>query len=449
MITASVISAKVNSVVLALTPIERWQASRFNSNFFMAERWFILTGAAAIIILSALLIIVSYQRKAKERKISNMLFLEYADKRGLSQRERQILLDIATKTKLKRNESIFTMASAFDLGAAKIIEKARSMRGAETTKNLCAELSILCEKLGFPKQRPASVVSAIKSNKPSSRQITTGKKLHITRQRTGDFTNIESTVIENNDVELTVRLTTPVESKPGELWCVRYYFGASVWEFETSSVSCNDNILVLNHSDNVRFINRRRFLRVPVSKPAFIAQFPFAKTLPLNDINNNSRARARQGLKNVSGNTWGPPEFVPAAVTELAGPGLRIEAPLKVKVGDRVVVILKINEEGNQDSIPHQKGTLPASNQIKTGKKTPAKIVEDIGEVRHTKAIQNGFSIAVELTGLSDTNINELIRETNAASLIAGAKTQDVPASSSSENNKEAKVPEQLVVQGV
>ena len=43
------------------------------------------------------------------------------------------------------------------------------------------------------------------------------------------------------------------------------------------------------------------------------------------------------------------------------------------------------------------------------------------------KSIKNGFSIAVELTGLSDPNINELIRATNAASLKNGNKGQNVP----------------------
>ena len=52
-----------------------------------------------------------------------------------------------------------------------------------------------------------------------------------------------------------------------------------------------------------------------------------------------------------------------------------------------------------------------------------SKVIEDMGEVRHTKAIKNGLSIAVELMGLSDSDVNELIRATNAASLQASAKS--------------------------
>jgi hypothetical protein len=259
----------------------------------------------------------------------------------------------------------------------------------------------------------------------------------MTRLNTGNEANIESTVIENNDVEFTVKLNVSLESKPGEIWSVRYYFGASVWEFETSSISCYGNILVLNHSNNIRFINRRRFLRVPVKKPTFIARFPFARTL-LPDINSGKETGGDSA--NIPADSWGPPEFVPASVTELAGPGMRIEAPLEVKVGDRVLVILKLSEADDK----------PDSNR--TGKIAPQKIVEDIGEVRHTKRIKNGFSIAVELKGLSDPNINELVRATNAASLNTRAKTkgaQTFSSSNNNNNNKKSEQPEPAVLQGV
>jgi len=409
-------TAGLNAVIMALTPIQRWQAARELDSGFIDKRLFILVSVVTIIILALLFIAVGHKRKAKERKVTDKLFLEYAGKTGLNQRERQILMDVAAKTRLKRNESIFTMVTAFDRGAAEITKDALAQHGAETSKHLSDELSVLREKLGFRKRYTASEGPAAGSNRPSSRQIPTGKKLHITRRKTGDSANnIESTVIENNDTDLAVKLTVSLESKPGEIWCVRYYFGASVWEFETSSVSCQDNVLILNHSDNVRFINRRRFLRVPVNKPTFIARFPFAVTMSNSD-SGNEHSGTETDPAGASGDAWGPPEFVPASVTELAGPGLRIEAPLEVNVGDRVLVILKLSEQEDRDS----------SSQI-AGKTTPARIVEDVGEVRHTKAIQNGFSIAVELTGLNESNISELIRATNAASLRASAETGDVP----------------------
>ena len=432
MVTASIITTGVNTVFLALTPIERWNAASRLDSASTDQSLFILLSVVAIIILTVLLIATSYKHKVKEQKVTNKVFVNYAQRMGLSRLERQILLDTANRTKLKYIESIFTMVTAFDRGAAELTKDILARRGAKASKNLSAQLSVLREKLGFEKKHPFMAGSAANSNKPSSKHIPTGKQLHLTRRKTGDEADIESVVIENNDVELTVKVKVSLESKPGESWSVRYYFGASVWEFETSSISCYGNILVLNHSNNIRFINRRRFLRVPVNKPTFIARFPFAKMfLP------NSEG-TWQDSANISENSWGPPEFVRASVTELAGPGLRIEAPLEVKVGDRVLVILKLSEEEVRK---------PGSNR--TDKIAPQRIVEDVGEVRHTKKIKNGFSIAVELTGLSDPNINELIRATNSASLKTRAKTKDAQAFNGIYDNENSEEPEPAVVQGV
>jgi hypothetical protein len=382
-----------------------------------------------------MLLMVSYNRAAQERKSSEQLFVKYAENRGLSKRERQILLEIARKAGLKRGEAIFTMRSAFDYGAAKIVEESLAQQGAEKNRWLRTELSFLREKLGFQKKTSTSIGSATKSRKLSSRQIPTGKKLHITRRKIPDLADIECTVIKNDNMELTVELITPLESKPGELWRARYYFGASVWEFDTSVINCDGNILALNHSDNVRFLNRRRFLRVPVNKPAFITRFPFVKTLPPT-------------LANVSGNTWGPPEFIPAIVTELGGPGLRIEAPLEVKEGERVLVAFCLDEKKDENLIPHQNGVHNGARPIlvRDSKTITSKIVEDIGEVRHVKAIENGLSIAVELTGLSDSDINELIRVTNAASVRGSVEGQDVSASADDKQRTEQDIPKPVAV---
>jgi hypothetical protein len=407
MAIASVITTGMNAVVFALTPIERWHAARRLDSNSIDQRSFIFLCVIAIIMLTALLIVTNYRRRTKERKVTDGIFVNYAQRMGLSRREREILLDIAHITKLRRIESIFTMVTAFDRGAAELIKENHARHGDKTSKNLSAQLSVLREKLGFEKKSPIPAGPALSSNKPSTKQIPKGKQLHMTRRKTAEQADIESVVIENNDVEFAVKLQAFLESKPGELWSVRYYFGASVWEFETSSISCYGNILILNHSDNIRFVNRRRFLRVPVNKPTFIARFPFARILqPMADSGKGTQIDSAD----VSGNNWGPPEFVPASVTELAGPGLRIEAPLQVKVGDRVLVILKLSEEDEK------------TRSQNTGKTTPEKIIEDIGEVRHTKSIKNGFSIAVELTGLSDPNISELTRATNSASLKTRAK---------------------------
>ena len=440
--TAHIITAGFNIIVLALKPVERWKAAgRFGTG--MTEHWFILTGVAVIIVLTALLLMISLRRTAQERKVSGQLFVDYAEKRGLSGRERQILLEIANKAGLKRSQAIFSMVGSFDHGAGKMIEESLAQQGAEESQWLRTELSFLREKLGFQKQTSVSIGSSTKLKKPSSRQIPEGKKLYINRRKAPDLGDIESTIIKNDNMELTVRLTTSVESKLGEFWRAQYYFGTSVWEFDTSVVRCYGDILVLNHSDDMRFISRRRFLRIRVNKPAFIAPFPFTRMLQPN-ISSKEVPGAKEGAANASGNTWGPPEFIPATVTELGGPGLRIEAPLEVKAGDRVLVIVNLSEEEKQDLIPQEKSNSPPWILEQDSRTIPPKIIEDIGEVRHIGAIEDGFSIAVELTGLSDSNVSELIRAANAASIRTNSNRQDIPSSVNTEEN----VSEPAAVQG-
>ncbi|MHC4087222.1 MAG: hypothetical protein ACYSWZ_13400 [Planctomycetota bacterium] len=441
MTTTQVMTTVFNAIIfgsLSLTPQQRLRsASDPFTTGFITERWFLLTLATVGIILCILLLVVSRNRTAQQHRKIIRLFDESADKIGLNARERQLLLSIATKARLKQSETIFTTSSAFERGAAIITEE--SIARKQTTsqiEQLKAELFFLRDKLGFQRRTPVSIGRSTKPKRLNSRQIPTGKKIHLVRRTSNAPDTIESTVIENNDVELMVQLTKPVKIIFGEVWCARYYFGASVWEFDTSVISCNGDKLVLNHSDELRFVNRRRFLRVPVNKSAFVAHFPFARTA-VNPGNKSMKSfRMYRNSTGPSDSSWGPPEFIPAVVTELAGPGLCIEASLKLKAGDRVLVVFKLDEEENQDS------DRPKLEDDKTA--TP-KIVEDIGEVRHVEAIQNGFSIAVELIGLSDTDVSELIRATNAASLKTTPESQDVVAL---ENAKEGAA-EPAVTQGV
>jgi hypothetical protein len=435
-------ATEANNILAALTPAEKWQAIRGLGSGFSGEQAFILLCGAALFVLTALLIAVSYNRRKKDRRATGELFNTYADERGLSGRERHILLEIATRARLKRNESIFTLADTFNEGAAKATEDALASQGQRRGRHLGAELAALRKKLGFERRISDLPGSHMKSSKPGSRQIPVGKELQIIPRDNHELDGIEATVIKNDEIELAVKLATPLEADPGDLCRVHYYFRGSVWEFNASVISCHGGILVLTHSYDVRFVNRRRFLRVPVSKPGFIASFPFARTFPASSNDAEWTKHDSMGAVSVA---WGPPEFIPGVVTELAGPGLRIEAPLEVNVGDRVAVVIKLSEE----PASRQQDASTRSAPVQKSKRTEAKVVEAVGEVRHVKATENGFSMAVELTGLSDSNVNELVRETNSASFELDARNPDAQASAGSETSGQSEIVKQMAVQGV
>ena len=430
-LTANIISGVFSESVfgfgdiLALSPHERFGAMRRLSGNLVAERWFAEILMIVLVALVVMLVAISLYRRIQDSKFGDKRFSEGARKKGLSEHESQVLLDVAHEAGVKRNESIFSLDSIFDRGAAGLVETVLARDGEAKCKELRIELSFLREKLGFARQQVTSQPGA---KKISSRQLPTGKKISLRRLHYQESVEIEAIILKNTSSEITVRLITPYEGGPGQVWRGRYYFGVSIWEFDTSVESCDEGVMVLNHSDAVRFVSRRSFLRVMVQKPAFIAPFAFSRILE------EKSEESEDGVEPGESPTviFNPPEFTSAVITELAGPGLRIEAMKKtsqdMNVGDRVLVVFRLDDE---------KAGKRTSSQF-DGEKSPSKLIEDVGVVRHVKAIENGrVSLAVELVGLNDSNVNELVRATNAASLTFGSEKQ-----TESDSESEVKQPE-------
>ena len=426
--TMPAVETTLSTIILALTPLQRFDALRnIKGSNFMAERGLILAGVIAIIILTALFFAVTFKRIRQERKNDENLFIEYAEKRGLTVPEYQTLLEIARKAGLKQSESIFTMAAAFNTGTAKMKKKLVGQQTVEENQQLEIVLLSLREKLGFKKEVSFSRGSPAKSEKLSSRQIPVGKEVHMVRQKAQNSEEIKATVVKNSDTELAIRLTMPVTITFGEYWNVRYYFGSSIWEFDAYVISYDGNIMVLSHSDNIRFINRRRFLRASVQKPAFIASFPFERKVRWSTENEIETGEMAQDFPDT---LLKPLQFVPAVVTELGGPGLRIEASIEVKIGDRVLIMFELDREKERNLIKN-----PENDEVTAVTTIVSRIIEDvgiieqIGEVRRTENTSESLSMAVELTGLCDSDIDCLIQATNAASLGLREQNKNVPTS--------------------
>ena len=85
-----------------------------------------------------------------------------------------------------------------------------------------------------------------------------------------------------------------------------------------------------------------------------------------------------------------------------------------MKTGQRILVVFCLDGEAVSD----------ANLRNSSNEGAMSRIIEDIGEVRHVTRIENGFSTAIELTGLHDSDIDILIRATNAASARANVKKE-------------------------
>jgi hypothetical protein len=425
----------LDSTLLGLTPVERWQAARRLDSSFMSDYGFVLVTAIVLVVLVVVLLWVSYSRISQGRRAAEQSFVENATKRGLSSNERDILRQIISHSGLEQGTSIFTTQDAFERGVAKLMQACVTKHTPQESEQLRAGLSFIREKLGF--KPSVSPVSTGKARDASTRQIPVDKELQIERRKAHGSESIEAVVTENDDMAVTVKLATSLQTKPGDIWRAHYYFGSYVWEFDTSVVRSDGDILVLNHSEDVRSINRRRFSRVPVNKPALIASFPFFKTVKLS-IGGGGRAKTKRRSASVLKDSWAVPKFVPAVVTELAGPGLRIEAPLEVKAGDRLLVVFELDNQAQKSSTTNSEAAT-------------SRIVGDIARVRRCTTFEKGFSIAVELMGLSDSNIDQLMQAakpkvTEAVSSKADAG-RDIPAHTDDEQTKQ-EVAQPGVMQG-
>jgi hypothetical protein len=398
----------IHGLMLVLTPSERWQAARMQQPGQLTNRWFVLVCAIVLVVLTVLLFWVSLHRIRQEQRINDRALFDMAQQKALTLRECQILQHIGKCSGMRRKQAVFSSRLAFDRGAAKMIEQILSTKGSQEKQQVITEVSLLREKIGFGKD--LATLRTTHSRSLSSRQIPVGKQVTLLPVPVGDTKAIEAVIHCNTEYELSVQLQASIKVTFGGRWTVRYFFGASVWEFETSVISYDGTILVLAHSDHVGFVNRRRFVRAPVVRRALVAKFPFEQAIELSDTVTKTKNSRKKVAPVHPIDQHGLPEFIPATLVELGGPGLRIKTSLDVKTGDRVLVVfdLEIEPPVSEDSAYLTRQT---------------RLIEDIGEVRHVRRMEDGVSLAVELYGLKDDDVNELIRATNAALI----KTKERP----------------------
>lgn len=386
----------ISHILLGATAMERWAGTRRLMPPPIPRQWFLAVGLVALAVLVVLLVVSVRRRQAKMSARED--FGACATRRGLNARERQILLAIAVRSGLPQTQEIFHNPEAFQQGALQLLAECARTRTPQEVDVLKAEIVRLRLKLGF--QKAAGGTGPLARTPLSSRDIPVGKLIELTGRQGQDAVVVQAEVLRNEEMELAVLLRTPVDSKPGDSWLARCYAGLSAWEFRTSTLDCRGQRLVLSHSDETHFINRRRFLRVPLRTPALVAHCPFL--------------RPAAGGDPLAGSA---PVFVESTVTEFAGPGVRLETPLQVHVGDRLLVVFQLPDKPGMAS-----HTVAALGQVKHGRdlERQVPIPDAIDQVlkgagpRDFQTLAPGpLAVAVELTGLNEEEIEELVSLAN------------------------------------
>jgi hypothetical protein len=302
--------------------------------------------------------------KESRRKKKWQAFTRKANKFGLSQGERGLLYEVAKLTKVDPPVDIFSSQDHFEEGAKSIETYVPSGKSHPDVCGACGFIHTVREKLGFDTPIPDDKPTSVNLGK-----IHPGSVLTVIRQTAPD--RFEVTACGHTEEgELLVQPEPPLECHPGQSWVVRYPDGGNLWEFDGWVSKNLHGVIAVKPAGALRLINRRRFARTPARKRAHVARFPFT--------------RKPEELPEL-------PEFVAADVAEIGGPGLRLKAPILVSMGEVMLVVTEL-----------QRG----------------EVVEAVGVVRRVDHQDpEGSDFAVELVGLTSSDVSELVKQTNAAAV--------------------------------
>jgi hypothetical protein len=351
------------------TAIERWRQRDWPTMWSNLPSWqnAVIFLSLALTAVLAVLVVMQLRRESQVKTRFN----RRCEELGLDPLEKRMLTVLAKTSYLKDPRSIFIDESAFEESLSVLVSSRKvSSLSQGARQQMSTTLDSLLIKLGFQKHVHG------KDGITSSRQISEGTK--VTIGYAGVTDEMAAVVCKTSSLEMVIEPEVPVKAQVGQYWRVRYGRGSAVWEFDAPVIRCKDGKLTVGHTNKIRFINRRRFPRIPTSKPAFVAIFPFAQSHSQEDL----------------------PRFVPVRLVEIAGPGLGIEPKLDVKAGDSVLVVIKLEDKN----------------------------LQGLANVIRTRAIADGrSSIVVELLALNDSIIAELASETHLAECEAKRASSTCP----------------------
>lgn len=373
--------------ILGLTREQKIGAlRRFNEDFNTTEVKIFAAGIVLIVVFFILLKLYQKAREWKELEFCESVFKENIERFELDDEEQMIIRKIAKYAELKRIDSIFSMPKAYDIGSAILMQKTFSSgKSLVERQHLNQKIVSLKQKIGLKKtgNSPGSNNETLRRKGLSSTQIPAGRTVLLSRIHSKDASPVAATIFENNQFELKLETKEQVKAKPGEVWRVIYQFGNAVWKFDSLIISCEENEMSLSHTDNVLFVNRRRYVHANVDLHGYIARFPATRNIDDEKMDML-------------------PQFISTRIIELSGPGMLLAAPLKMRPNDRVLVIFELSKN---------------------------RIVQSIAEVRHSDRQDSGYITAVEMININESCINELITATNNFARESSAIQQEAAVS--------------------
>lgn len=364
-----------NSLLGVLSQEEKlWALREFSNSRLEFDGWVVFTFFCLVLMIGVVLLGFRFYQYEVEQQRRKKQFASRASDLGLTDREKVLLNEIALRSGIKDVSMIYNLPAAFDAGTEAFMQTFFSKsKKIDEKKKLYMMIVAVRNKLGIGKSNLSSTVRRVKSSSLSSRNIPLGKKLSISRKLQSDEIHYDVVIVESDDHIFRVSSDFAINAHAGETWVVRYRFGGARWEFESVIIDDSERSVIFHHSDNIRFVNRRRFLRVNTDYPAVIARFECSK---MN----------QPGMMLT-------PDFRTARVLELSGPCVKIETHEAYRSRERVIVGFRIDD---------------------------STLIQDLGEVRRCESLGDMHMLVVEMIGLDEKSINRLVKATNHAALKYG-----------------------------
>jgi hypothetical protein len=345
-------------VMAVLTPAERFASLRSADSAVPVTSgtswtlWVPLAVAGAIGIVLVTWYIVQWLRTEKGDG-----FAAAANRLGLAGEERALLSRIAAAAGMKDATPIFAMEDAFNNGLESFKAGSQVSGMSEQARQRLTQITgSLRKKLGFvekPKEKSSQSAQSV--------PIPAGCHVRINMPACPD--QVEAIVVQAGGDEIVVQLPVPLESPAGQTWRLLCASLGTAWEFDATVVAVTANGVRLKIHGQPRAINHRRFVRAPTHKPIYMAPYSFVD-------------EAGQGKL---------PEFIQGTLVEIGGPGLRIHSKVQTAPGDRMLVVVTLADK---------------------------RVVRGVGTVRRCSPF---WETVVEISGLKDSELNALVRETLTA----------------------------------
>lgn len=333
--------------------------------------FFLIAGGALVVLLAAGSFLLRLWLSGRRRQAE---LLALMDETHLARRERSVLQEMVKAGKVYHARALATSSLVFEAAAAALQRSQRMQALSEANRRVVSEsLEVLRQKLSF---QPPTDQAAAETAPPA--EIRPGDQLTVVHR--GQAATMDITVASSGEDALVVDAPLAADCQPGEAWLVRYAREGKMWEFDAAVIEKVGQRVVLSRPGSARFINRRRFHRVPTDQEAAVAEFPLWR----NELNVTDH------------------EYVSGKLVEIGGPGLKLQAPLEAQSGQRVLVLLQFSA---------------------------GEIVEGLGKVRRVSQRPGGQAeLAIELIGLNEEEVGRLAQQTNVQEHQAAAQAAEVAA---------------------